>query len=127
MAQILTFLQSGLGITIVSAIGALIGSILGVLLTHFLYGRKLKKERNARQRGLLADTILKSYEVTRELELKTKTTEIFEIENLPQEQIGNIGFFEPNNAFVCEIVYTFEALNDFLSEINELRKNTKKI
>lgn len=116
----LELLQTEFGVSILSAVGAVVGSLIGILFTHLLYKRKLNKEQKVRSRGVIGEKISKALLAVKELECKSKTYEILNVENYTAKELAEEDFFDGSNK-VSAVVYTVGAISEFHDEVVKIR------
>lgn len=107
---------------IISAV--LSGVFLNGIATHILYSRKLKKEQKARSQNVIWDKIAEALENIRNIELRCRVIEIYQIEDRLKDE-------EYIQAFVNEAIYP-EVMNDsetfigFYESVNQSRSKWGK-
>lgn len=111
---------------IITVICSVISSgLLNAILSHLLYNNKLTKDLKYKGNDRISHKIQDSLDFVREVELKLKEIEIFDVSNVLKKKEEKIDFFNGETIYLS-IFNTEKTFYDYMDLIKECRDNYEK-
>lgn len=106
--------------TVAAAIVSVIGMVVGAVLNNVFQRSRLRKEQKVRFQDVIGEKIAGALLQVRDLELRARTYEFYDMENRLEDGAEDINFLDPEGTYPA-IMNDADTFLEFTHELNEAR------
>lgn len=104
---------------------AIIGAVLGVIVTHIFYKSKLRKEQKVRFDGMIGERVANALLKIRDVEQIALLIDLYELNDIIDKHNDKFDFLNEGTKYLS-IFNNWNSYNEFMNQIVDVRRNFEK-